>query len=603
MGERYLREQLLFTKKPAQEEGEGLRDASVILRVDGLTVATEDVSTTSGSTTTGSQLRRTWLQRVRIVGVQTAGSEDEIALTPNPIVRSHGQPTGDLIRKLMYSNLGMSDLLARLSHQKRVVVSDGGRERPRYERSTGVEEVDHDSSVSSDKTASSAQNFVMQVFGHRELASSYIRYHAAPFCNMDPFREILRTIPSGTSSAPGTRTSAFSHLRIVEGGAHLGDCALLAASLLPDSRVVAIEPLPDAARLLTLSAALNGFSDRLVTIPKALGAPAVRFGGGGGIATEGVLVGGADAEYASRWGLSPVAANASRHFTPTERPPLTPLNSASGGPTPNDKSVVPSGAGVSSFPQTTDLTHLPGRSASASSFDGGYVWNCSEREKCRTFTVPVAQLDDLIDFAHLVKLSIQGAEMDALEGSRELFLDRRICSLLVYFGKLNMGTTVKLGGRKNADEIGSSAAEAMVDDEALLYSSPPHRFSDAPEYDPYATCQTTPKTHSRRTAPDVVPVAGYSRCVSVVVAKRLWQLLDQEAQMDLFYLNYGLELSHKKRITSAKELHKAMQENLDLLEVDEDQFWREYLLGVLRVGENRRCRDFATHVWRQFELM
>ncbi|CAD7959207.1 unnamed protein product [Amoebophrya sp. A120] len=468
-------------------------------------------------------------------------------------LRLRGFPLPDILRKLLYTSININGILAQLSQCRRVWVSDGGRKEPGYSKPSNhlVQQ------------ARPPRYFRMQVFPHRELASSYIRYKKEPFCNMDPFREILQTV------------SADEPLRISEGGAHLGDCALLAASLLPTARITAIEPLPDASFLLQNSVLLNerlDFPNRLHVVKAALDDGTVR---------------------------------------------------------------------------KLQLTHLPGRSASASANDGNYVWNCNKNTPehlCRRHDVEVLKLDEVIDFAHVVKLSIQGNEIAALRGSSELMQRFDVCSWFFYFGKVNLGTRVVVKvdttTSGNYSQLTTSAESLKADGNAAekedglaeerqkrlnltvhypfptwfmssrsdveLHQESSTNFEEAPAKESFVQlrdCATTAqnvKNKAENPENTSQENASYARCVSVTASEELWRLL---ATMDLYYVNYAKKLVTARRIENAFDLHLTMQANLNLLDVDEDAFWKEYLIATQKTGLNKRCVKFVTHVWRQFRLM
>eukprot|EP00392_Amoebophrya_sp_AT5.2_P017847 g18269.t1 len=507
-----------------------------------------------------------------------------------------GFPRPDVIRKLIYTSININGLLAQLSQYRRVWVSDGGRHAPAYfapsraapssaalssKYTSGVgSPAVNPSTTGASSAARPAHYFRMQVFPLRELASTYIRYKHEPFCNQDPFRELLQTV------------DPTEPWRIVEGGAHLGDCALLAASLLPRARITAIEPLPDAGSLLQTSVALNadytggssgttaGAPSPSSTAPQELHQP-----------------------WSDRFQVVKVALDSTENCR--QNPVL-------------------------------ELTHLPGRSASASAHGGGYVWNCKDENLCKRYFVPKKPLDELVDFAHIVKLSIQGNEVAALQGSTELMERGGICSWMMYFGKINLGTTVKVEDvagememRRNftatvlgrgggvslpADSDAQQGGAKMSGEAFARLEDCSRRGSESGAGEPAPTAadslaaQPDPvpvdikTTESNIQYQPVISVADYSRCVSIRASRELYESL--EASMDIFYVNYGKKLETTRRIRSAFDLHSTMQSNLDLLEKDEDAFWKEYLVAVQKTGRGvQRCTKFVTHIWRQFRLL
>jgi len=113
-------------------------------------------------------------------------------------------------------------------------------------------------------------SYRMRLFPQREMASDMVRYTQTPFCGMRPFVKLVDNVARDENCTLGGACS----FTFVEGGAHIGDCTLWAASALEVSGVssfaVGYEALPDASDLFHQSVIVNRMDGRVVVVPKAL---------------------------------------------------------------------------------------------------------------------------------------------------------------------------------------------------------------------------------------------------------------------------------------------------------------------------------------------
>lgn len=135
--------------------------------------------------------------------------------------------------------------------------------------------------------------YAFRLFPVREMVSDMIRFSALPFCGLRPFMRMIASAAEyglaqhcPTGLPPGQRkrktdgkaTNAVDgcSLTLVEGGPHLGDCAIWAAAALRlagvELRALAFEPLPDASALFRRSVIENGLDGTVSVRTSALGA-------------------------------------------------------------------------------------------------------------------------------------------------------------------------------------------------------------------------------------------------------------------------------------------------------------------------------------------
>eukprot|EP00933_Yihiella_yeosuensis_P062882 TRINITY_DN658_c0_g3_i2.p1 TRINITY_DN658_c0_g3~~TRINITY_DN658_c0_g3_i2.p1 ORF type:complete len:438 (+),score=80.06 TRINITY_DN658_c0_g3_i2:75-1316(+) len=125
------------------------------------------------------------------------------------------------------------------------------------------------------------RTYWFRVNPHREIVSDMVRFTKLPFCGLRPFMRMITDLaekaieagcPTGQNAAPGTKPCEFT---FVEGGPHLGDCAMWAAATLRlagvQLKAMAFEPLPDASALFQQSVVENGLAGSVVVRPAALG--------------------------------------------------------------------------------------------------------------------------------------------------------------------------------------------------------------------------------------------------------------------------------------------------------------------------------------------
>jgi len=132
-----------------------------------------------------------------------------------------------------------------------------------------------------DKAQSGRSSYFFRVNPYREMVSDMVRYTKMPFCGLRPFLRMVADVAKAAMSAgcatPGvyledSRTCEFT---FVEGGPHLGDCAMWATTVLRlagvQTRSIAFEPLPDAAALFQQSVLENGLASHVSVQNAALG--------------------------------------------------------------------------------------------------------------------------------------------------------------------------------------------------------------------------------------------------------------------------------------------------------------------------------------------
>jgi len=135
------------------------------------------------------------------------------------------------------------------------------------------------SSSSSVDTAPRSYNF--RVNPYREMVSDMVRHTRLPFCGLRPFMrmvaDIAKTgIEAGCPTGGGqSGVSELCEFNFLEGGPHLGDCALWAATALRlagvQLKAIAFEPLPDASALFQQSVAENDLAGSVSVRTAALG--------------------------------------------------------------------------------------------------------------------------------------------------------------------------------------------------------------------------------------------------------------------------------------------------------------------------------------------
>eukprot|EP00434_Breviolum_minutum_P027782 symbB.v1.2.024570.t1/scaffold2273.1/size83577/1 len=132
-----------------------------------------------------------------------------------------------------------------------------------------------------DKAQSGRSSYFFRVNPYREMVSDMVRYTKMPFCGLRPFLRMVADVAKAAMSAgcatPGvyledSRTCEFT---FVEGGPHLGDCAMWATTVLRlagvQTRSIAFEPLQDAAALFQQSVLENGLASHVSVQNAALG--------------------------------------------------------------------------------------------------------------------------------------------------------------------------------------------------------------------------------------------------------------------------------------------------------------------------------------------
>mmetsp|Transcript_64660 Transcript_64660/g.115014 ORF Transcript_64660/g.115014 Transcript_64660/m.115014 type:complete len:723 (-) Transcript_64660:62-2230(-) len=124
------------------------------------------------------------------------------------------------------------------------------------------------------------RQYVFRVNPYREMVSDMVRYTKLPFCGLRPFMRMVADvaragIEAGCPAGKGAESASLCEFSFVEGGPHLGDCALWAATALGMAGVqlkaIAFEPLPDASALFAQSVAENGYAGRVSVRPAAMG--------------------------------------------------------------------------------------------------------------------------------------------------------------------------------------------------------------------------------------------------------------------------------------------------------------------------------------------
>ncbi|CAJ1374738.1 unnamed protein product [Effrenium voratum] len=126
-------------------------------------------------------------------------------------------------------------------------------------------------------------SYAFRVNPYREMVSDMVRYTRLPFCGLRPFLRMVADVAKNAVAAGCGGTGATARevapeecqFTFVEGGPHLGDCALWAATALRlvgvQTRAIAFEPLPDAAALFQQSVSENGLSAYVAVRNAALG--------------------------------------------------------------------------------------------------------------------------------------------------------------------------------------------------------------------------------------------------------------------------------------------------------------------------------------------
>ncbi|CAK9034537.1 unnamed protein product, partial [Durusdinium trenchii] len=124
--------------------------------------------------------------------------------------------------------------------------------------------------------------YSFRVNPYREMVSDMVRYTRLPFCGLRPFMRMVASIAQAAVEAGCPKKGVYledlslCEFTFIEGGPHLGDCALWAASALRlvgvRVRAIAYEPLPDAAGLFQQSVLENGFGGAVEVKMAALGA-------------------------------------------------------------------------------------------------------------------------------------------------------------------------------------------------------------------------------------------------------------------------------------------------------------------------------------------
>lgn len=123
------------------------------------------------------------------------------------------------------------------------------------------------------------RTYVFRLSPYREMVSDMVRWTKLPFCGLRPFMRMVTDIAEKAMAA-GCPTSSLSNSRacefsFVEGGPHVGDCAIWAAATLRLAgvrlRALAFEPLPDASSYFQQSVIENGFAGEITVRPAAMG--------------------------------------------------------------------------------------------------------------------------------------------------------------------------------------------------------------------------------------------------------------------------------------------------------------------------------------------
>jgi len=133
-------------------------------------------------------------------------------------------------------------------------------------------------------TETRPRSYLFRVNPYREMVSDMVRYSRLPFCGLMPFMRMVLDVaktameagcPVGLGGEEGASGAERCEFSFVEGGPHLGDCALWAATTLRlagvQLRAIAFEPLPDASALFQQSVAENGLAGSVLVRPAALG--------------------------------------------------------------------------------------------------------------------------------------------------------------------------------------------------------------------------------------------------------------------------------------------------------------------------------------------
>ncbi|CAE7229771.1 unnamed protein product [Symbiodinium necroappetens] len=125
------------------------------------------------------------------------------------------------------------------------------------------------------------RSYIFRVNPYREMVSDMVRYTKLPFCGLRPFMRMVADVAKDALQAGCATNAAYlgdaetCKFTFVEGGPHLGDCALWASASLRlagvQTRALAFEPLPDAATLFQQSVAENGLSASVQVRNAALG--------------------------------------------------------------------------------------------------------------------------------------------------------------------------------------------------------------------------------------------------------------------------------------------------------------------------------------------
>lgn len=132
-----------------------------------------------------------------------------------------------------------------------------------------------------DKAQLGRSSYFFRVNPYREMVSDMVRYTKIPFCGLKPFLRMVANVAKAAvdagcaSQGVYLEDSRVCEFTFVEGGPHLGDCAMWATTVLRlvgvQTRSIAFEPLPDAAALFQQSVLENGLSSHVSVRNAALG--------------------------------------------------------------------------------------------------------------------------------------------------------------------------------------------------------------------------------------------------------------------------------------------------------------------------------------------
>eukprot|EP00929_Paragymnodinium_shiwhaense_P097702 TRINITY_DN59328_c0_g1_i1.p1 TRINITY_DN59328_c0_g1~~TRINITY_DN59328_c0_g1_i1.p1 ORF type:complete len:773 (-),score=169.88 TRINITY_DN59328_c0_g1_i1:280-2598(-) len=242
-------------------------------------------------------------------------------------------------------------------------------------------------------------SFSMRLFSVHEVISDHVRSSLVPFCGMLPFIKLVEDVAhnAATSGCPADDED-HCRLTVLEGGANVGSCLLWAAAALQAAGSfllsIAVEPMREAARLFTTSVQDNGFTENIFVEEKA-------------------LVGPGEQEAKLRYALGRHGqASLDRHSH--------------------------SGCGVGAMRHADEsCVEEPVR---ATTID--HSWG---RRFGSSHTLDI------------LKLNVNGEEVNALRGARALLSKRRVCMVMMHVFKLRYAVAADL------EIMGSSAAEPVGD--------------------------------------------------------------------------------------------------------------------------------------------